>query len=124
MWAERPWTGIGLDNFRLTYGPPLGLQGWDDTVHTNNWYLETLVSVGLLGAIPFFTWLGLLLGDVGIACTRPGAPLWRVSVGCGLMAFGVHGLVDYFLLFHATGLLFWILVGLWFGADEPERACP
>ena len=30
-------------------------------VHSNNWYLETVVSVGIVGAAPFFLWLACLL---------------------------------------------------------------
>jgi len=34
-------------------------------------------------------------------------------VGAGLLAYLIHGMLDYFLLFNATGLLFWLLLGLW-----------
>jgi hypothetical protein len=46
MVGERPLLGIGLDNFRLTYGERLGNPRYDNTVHTNSLYLEMLVSVG------------------------------------------------------------------------------
>lgn len=49
LWAERPLLGIGPDVFRRVYGPRLGMELWDDRVHTNNLYLELLVGAGLLG---------------------------------------------------------------------------
>jgi len=126
--------------------------GWtifNDTIHANNWYLETLVSLGSAGSLPFFAWLALLLREVARALrgvgttTRPGSAggagevgptvvttsvvqslttkvvttggieVWRQALGAGLLAYFIHGLLDYFLLFNATGLLFWTLVGLW-----------
>jgi hypothetical protein len=40
--------------------------------------------------------------------------IWQMAVAAGILAFFIHGLLDYFLLFNATALLFWILIGLWF----------
>ena len=110
---ERPWLGIGLDNFRLIYGRALDYQEWDTTVHTNNWYVETLVSFGLVGSLPFFAWLALLALDLVRTLRRPSITLWQVAIAGGLVAYFVHGLLDYFLLFNATALLFWLLIGLW-----------
>jgi len=126
--AERPWTGVGLDNFRVRYGRRLGWDDWNRTIHTNNWYIETVVSAGIVGGVLFLGWLGLLTLDllrvIGSGATGPLA----VGVGTGLLAFLVHGLLDYFLLFHATGLLFWLLVGLWVVATRklpgPDPAAP
>ena len=113
MVRERPWLGIGFDNFRLTYGARLDSANFDDTVHTNNFYLEMLVSVGLLGGGAFLFWLGALVVDVLQTLHQPDVSIWQAAVGAGLLAFLVHGLLDFFLLFNATGLLFWLLVGLW-----------
>ena len=57
LFLERPLLGIGLDNYRLVYGRLLDADSWNETIHTNNWYLEFLVGGGLLAALPFFTWL-------------------------------------------------------------------
>jgi O-antigen ligase len=133
-----PLTGIGLDNFRLTYGRyfnatdlPPGTS-WNNTIHTNNWYLETLVSLGIAGALPFFAWSALLLFDIfrnlhlapigdrflpgkspgglpAMLSTNVGLP----AIAVGLLTYFVHGFLDYFMLFNATALLFWLLVGLW-----------
>lgn len=118
--AAHPLTGLGLDNYRLTYGPVLNaLDGtdmnWNDTIHTNNWYLETLVSFGVAGGLPFLLWLAWLAIDILRTGLRPSVSAWQMAAGAGLLAFMVHGLLDYFLLFNATALLFWILAGLWIG---------
>jgi lipopolysaccharide exporter len=125
--AARPWTGVGLDNFRHRYGGHFGWDAWDRSIHANSWYVETVVSAGLVGGALFLGWLGLLAADLlRTLRIRAWDPL-TVGIGAGLLAFLVHGLLDYFLLFHATGLLFWLLTGLWIvrtkgsGATAPER---
>jgi O-antigen ligase len=111
--GERPFLGIGLDNFRLAYGRLLNADSWNETIHTNNWYLEFLVGGGLLAALPFFAWLageGLLAWRV---MRQPPVDPWLLAIFAGMLAFLIHGLLDFFLLFNSTGLLFWLLVGLW-----------
>jgi TM2 domain-containing membrane protein YozV len=44
---------------------------------------------------------------------RPDLTMWQVALAAGLLAFFIHGFLDFFLLFNATGLLFWLLAGLW-----------
>jgi len=115
---EHPLTGIGLDNYRLTYSrflpdDPLPDTALDRTVHTNNWYLETLVSVGIIGAAPFLLWLLRLVWDIIHLLRRPSIAPLPVAAGASLLAFTLHGLLDYFLLFNATALLFWTLSALW-----------
>jgi len=113
LFAERPLFGIGLDNFRLVYGRLLQADAWNETIHTNNWYLEFLVGGGLLAALPFFAWLAW---EGAVAWTRlrqrPVNP-WQIAILASLLAFLSHGLVDFFLLFNSTGLFFWLLVGCW-----------
>jgi hypothetical protein len=120
---EYPLTGIGLDNYRLTYSryltnDPLPNTALDQTVHSNNWYLETLVSVGLFGALPFLLWLLLLTWSIIRRLCRPRITPLQVAAGSSLLVFLVHGLLDYFLLFSATAMLFWIITGLWLILDN------
>ncbi|HEX6387538.1 MAG TPA: O-antigen ligase family protein [Anaerolineae bacterium] len=110
---EHPWLGIGLDNFRLAYGRALDYEKWDTSVHSNNWYVETLVSFGLVGSLPFFVWQALLALDLIRTLRRSSVTQWQIAVAAGLVAYFIHGLLDYFLLFNATALLFWLLVGSW-----------
>lgn len=126
VFMTRPITGIGLDNFRLTYGEHMTDElpaevDWNNTVHANNLYLETLASLGIAGALPLFFWLALLAYAILRALRRTPDNAWLAAAGAGLLAFMIHGLLDYFMLFNATGLLFWTLVGLWlvFNHDHP-----
>ncbi len=116
--AEHPLLGIGLDNYRLTYSryltdDPQPGTALDQTIHSNNWYLETLVSVGVLGAVPFALWLLALLWSIIRRLRRPNVDALQVASAAGLLAFIIHGLLDYFLLFNATALLFWTTAALW-----------
>ncbi len=111
--AEHPWLGLGMDNFRLVYGRALGASEWNRTIHTNNWALEMLVSLGLLGSLPFFVWLALLCLDLVRTVRAPQVSALELALAGGLATFLLHGLLDFFLIFNATGLLFWLLVGLW-----------
>lgn len=116
--GEHPLIGIGLDNFRLTYsryltGDPQPGTALDQTIHSNNWYLETLVSVGVLGAVPFALWLLALLWSIIRLLRRPTLDALQVASAAGLLAFFIHGLLDYFLLFNATAMLFWTTAALW-----------
>jgi hypothetical protein len=116
--AEHPLIGIGLDNYRLTYSryltdDPQPGTALDQTIHSNNWYLETLVSVGVLGAAPFALWLLALLWSIIRLLRRPNVDALQVASAAGLLAFIIHGLLDYFLLFNATALLFWTTAALW-----------
>ena len=113
MIGERPFLGIGMDNFRLIYGERLGNPRYDNTVHTNSFYLEMLVSVGLVGAVSFLLWSGGLLLDILRTLRRPNLTMWQAALAASLLTYYIHGFFDFFLLFNATGLLFWLLTALW-----------
>ncbi len=114
LWLEKPLIGIGFDNYRLQYGDVLAMEHFNDTIHTNNWYVELFVSLGLLGAMPFFVWLAVVLREIYLQVQR-NVDWLQLGLAAGIVAFMLHGLLDYFLLFNGTAFLFWILVGLWSG---------
>lgn len=119
---ERPLLGIGLDNFRLIYGRALDYEQWNDTIHTNNWYVEKLVSLGLFGALPFFAWMALVALSIFGALRRSRVTVWHAALAAALFAYFLHGALDYFLSANATALLFWLLVGLWVVVETETRA--
>jgi O-antigen ligase len=119
--SERPLLGIGLDTFRLSYGKLVDLPTWNRTVHSNSLYVETLVSLGILGSLAFFGWLLALGSDLARVLFRSPTVL-RAALAAGLFAYLIHGFFDYFLLFSSTGLLFWILCGLWLAATRRSLA--
>jgi hypothetical protein len=101
---QHPLLGVGPDNFRHFYGGELGLETWDERVQANNLYLELLADLGPLG-LAAFLWLSI-----------PPLLAWRVDwlLGCrlGVLAFLAHGLLDSFLAFTTTALLFAMLLGI------------
>ncbi len=114
LWRTRPVWGIGPDNFRWTYGTHLGASNFDRTVTANSWYVETLVNTGVMG-------LASLIG-LGLTLVRAVYRAWHtrsaserpliVGLSAALLAFAVHGGVDYFLPFTPTYGLFWLAAGL------------
>jgi hypothetical protein len=114
MIAAHPLLGIGPDNFRLSYGPFAHLQDADPRVHTNNTYLEILVGGGvLLGAA--FAWCAWnVFGVIRALAAALRAPSVMPAAGvmAAVFAMAIHGLVDAFLSFTATYVLFAIVFGL------------
>ena len=141
MFGQRPLLGFGPDNFRHLYGAYLGLPTWDERVHANNLYLELLADVGVLGTAAFGLVLappilGVIRGIQTSPSPRP-SPSGRgrrletspsprpshsgrgrrnhallIGFGASLLAFFVHGTLDYFLDFTPVYVLFWLIVGL------------
>lgn len=114
MFAEHPLLGIGPDNFRLTYGRYLGLAAWDSRVHANNTYLEVLVGMGVTGAAAML-WL------IVAACRSTIAQLRAASIDtialvaaatAACVAIAAHGVVDSFLTFTSTYVVFALAAGL------------
>jgi hypothetical protein len=111
----RPLLGVGPDNFRHLYGAQLGLDTWDERVQANNLYLELLADTGVLGLAAF---LWLTGSAVAGALRTLGAPIRSPTacllLGCslGVLAFLVHGVLDSFLAFTPTSLLFWMLLAM------------
>jgi hypothetical protein len=115
MFRERPLLGHGPGNFRLLHGRYLALPDWDTRVNANNLYLEILSGVGLLGLLAFGTLMLAVLftpfTPLRKPLSGPAAP-WISGIGAALLAFLLHGLLDYFLDFTSIYLLFWTLLGL------------
>ncbi|MBZ5497274.1 MAG: O-antigen ligase family protein [Acidobacteriia bacterium] len=121
MWLQRPFLGVGPDNFRRLYGSVLGLKHSDDRVYAGNLYLETLANVGLLGTLALVAVLLSLvvwIRKAWIGSRLPEDRLLLVGIGTALAAYCLHGLVDYFLAFSSTYGQFWILVGIILGLGQ------
>jgi hypothetical protein len=65
--------------------------------------------------LAFFGWLVVLVAGIVRTLFRT-IDVWQVAIAIALVAYLVHGVLDYFLLFSPTGLLFWLLCGLWLAA--------
>ncbi len=120
MLAERPWLGVGPDNFRLLYGPYARLPRSDPRVHTNNMYLELLVGGGIVAGAALF-WLMWRVIAMAAATLRsaadPESAAFTAGAVAAVAAVALHGLVDSFLGFTAT----YTVVAISFGLLESCR---
>jgi hypothetical protein len=103
MFRAHPLVGVGPDNFRLAYGAYAGIATPDPRTHSNNMYLEILAGTGLVGAAAF-AWL---LWRVGRAVDAA-----NLGAVCALAAIAIHGVVDSFVSFAPTYVLFAVTLGL------------
>jgi hypothetical protein len=122
MLLQHPLLGVGPDNFRHTYGRYLGLASWDARVHANNLYFELLADLGVCGALAFAWLVAPAIRGLIRRLRAPRAPrpddLWLAGLAASLVAFFVHGTLDYFLEFTSVYLLFWLIVGSSMAAAE------
>jgi hypothetical protein len=123
---EHPLTGVGPDNFRHVFGRYLGRRSFDERLHANNLYLETLADEGLCGVAALALLLVGLAQAAGRALRRhpAGSPAGLLALGAaaGLAAYPVHGVLDYFLMFTPTYGLAWLLAGMLVGLGEESAA--
>ena len=113
MIGAHPLLGVGPDNFRLSYGDYAGLTGADPRTHSNDMYLEVLTGGGLVAGATF-AWLlwrasGCLLAGVRRAAESQGA--LAVGIAAAGLAIGLHAVVDSFLSFGPTYVLFALTLG-------------
>ena len=131
MWLNYPLLGVGPDNFRHVYGPYLGQMKFDDRLTANSWIVEVLATTGLIGLLAS----GLVLMAMVLVLRRywhslanRDARLLAVGLSVALLAFLMHGLVDYFMEFTPTYGLFWLIAGtlvsLLTGTHDVELASP
>lgn len=113
MFAAHPLAGVGPDNFRLAYGPYAGLAHPDARTHSNNMYLEILAGGGLIGAAAFAWLLWRASGCVARLVRAHGsrAEAMHVGIAAAALAIALHALVDSFLSFAPTYVLFALTLG-------------
>ncbi|MEZ5418151.1 MAG: hypothetical protein R2708_12500 [Vicinamibacterales bacterium] len=121
MAADRPLLGVGPGNFRLHYGTYLGLSTWDRRVHANNLYLEAVTGLGVPGLAALLWLMAVMTAAAWRQWRRddggsPAAPLLATAV-----VIAGHGLVDTFLAFTPTYVVFALAAGL---AAAPLSGAP
>ena len=122
MIAARPWTGVGPDGYRFNYGSYAGLTSWDERIFANSTPLELAADLGLPGTASFLVLIIVCIWPLIGRAWRGGLSLTRAAILAALIAFGLHGLLDYFLGFHAVFILFWLLLALaWLDNAESAR---
>jgi hypothetical protein len=111
MLAAHPLFGVGPDNFRLSYGDYAELPTADPRVHSNNMYIEVAAGGGLV-VFAAFVWLMRSTARSVSALLRT-APSTAIGAGlaAALIAIALHGVVDSFLSFAPTYILFALALG-------------
>lgn len=125
MGMQNPFFGVGPDNFRRLYGSYLGLKRPDDRLYASSLYLEIFATVGLIGISAFLAFLIVVALKIrtawrGVKCGEE--RLVITGIGAALAAYGLHGLMDYFLPFTPTYGLFWMLAGMAVGLGRRENS--
>jgi len=107
---DHPLLGVGPDNFRHVYGKYLGRARTDERLHANNFYVEIMATMGIVGVLALVT----LMVALARAARRAVESRHRVlafGITAALAAYFIHGTLDYFLEFTPTYALFWLLCG-------------
>jgi O-Antigen ligase len=117
MFAAYPLLGVGPDNFRLTYPRYAGLTAGDPRTHSNNMYLEVVAGGGLVTALAFvwFVWSAARMCRAALGPAKAGRHVPNalgLAVAAACIAIAAHGLVDSFLAFAPTYMLFSLTLGL------------
>jgi hypothetical protein len=112
MVRDRPWLGVGPDNFRLRYGPYAGIANADARIHSNNLYVEWLAGGGLVGALAAAWFLWRASRTAVAAARTAGAAPAAAGVLAAWVAVLIHGLVDTFFTFTPTYVVIALALGL------------
>jgi hypothetical protein len=114
MSRDRPLLGIGPDNYRLTYGPRVGLAAWDTRVHANNTYLEVLVGMGVAGgaALAWLAFAGVSSTIRMLTTATADSIVIVAATTAAVVSIALHGIADSFLTFTSTYVVFAIAAGL------------
>lgn len=125
---RHPLWGVGPDNFRRAYpqaisrAPKDPKATFDERIHANSLYFETLADMGLAGACA----LALLMVTIARTAWRslsPPVTPWSAACAIAVGTFFVHGLLDWFQEFTPTYGLHWLLLALLVaGADKLKLA--
>jgi len=124
MFLDHPITGVGPDGFRHLYGRYAGKTEWNRNIYTNSTYIEMFTNLGLLGGFAFLWLVGLALWRAARNLLRERVDAsWVVALGAtaALVAFLVHGFVDYFLFSTPLYIAFWFVMAAsvcWTKGDE------
>ena len=121
-WRAHPLLGLGPDNFRHVFGTYLNVADADDRLHANNFYLEVLATLGLVGFLAFVA-VGVTLGRAArSALEAPARSPLALATCVALGAYLMHGIFDYFLEFTPTYALLWLLAGMLAALARDARA--
>jgi O-antigen ligase len=115
MLHDRPWLGVGPDNFRWRFADYSGVPADNLGIHAHDQYLEALADTGVLGLLSL-GWLLVRLVRIALDGVRRGTQSadwpWRAAMLASLSAWLLHALLDDFERFWPASVVFWLLAGL------------
>jgi len=129
--ADYPWTGIGLESYKML--SPVYLQHFPGTViydRVHNEYLELIIELGIPAAAALFLWIVLQVADSLVRLWRirdtsfsdaSRASLLAVSSLAAICGFLLHGTVDFAWRLPANLLLCATLAALFSSALDRAR---
>lgn len=125
IWKDNPLLGVGPGQFRKVYPAYVPGVRADERLETHNIFLAALANTGIVG---FAVMLFLLASAAGtqIKMVRDKALAWdRRFIALGLLiamiAYLVHGFMDYFLWQTGIAFLFFVQLGLTAWLDNQHR---
>jgi putative inorganic carbon (HCO3(-)) transporter len=118
MYADHPWLGVGLDNFRWQFADYSGIAADNLGIHAHNQYLELLADTGLLGLLLWLAVLGALAASAARTATTDWP--WRAAPLASLATWLIHALLDDFERFWPATVGFWLVCGLSLGMVRRE----
>jgi O-antigen ligase len=119
IFRDNPVVGVGLNNYALVSPryDRADAASWNHfTPIVHNVYLLIAAETGIIGLAAFVVFLSILMIQAWrIIAQAPNDTVWVAGVGIlgGLIAMGIHSMVDY--VFLGSGLVFtqfWLLAGL------------
>lgn len=117
MFKDNPLFGVGLDNFQVNYqeySRQIGLDSRREERSPASFYLELLSEQGLVGALMFMVFIGLVMRGLWISYKRY-LSLNLNENGHMTLAF-MAGLIGYMVFYvsknSAYSNVFWILLGI------------
>ncbi|MHB9112512.1 MAG: O-antigen ligase family protein [Thermoleophilia bacterium] len=116
MWKSRPLLGIGPGQFRNEYPRYVSGIEPDDRIEANSIFLEALANTGLVGlTATVFLLVSALWYQFRLVSDRfLGRSVRLVALGlqAAMVAYIVHGVLDFFLWQNGVTFLFFAILGL------------
>jgi putative inorganic carbon (HCO3(-)) transporter len=124
VFADRPFLGVGFNNLRWHYSTYAGVEQF--VSHAHSLIFGLLAETGILGLAAFLWFLAVLaqIAWRGRHKVQLSGALWMwwLALLASLLAWFVHGLVDFPFSSLSPCIAFWLVAGLLVSASERAGA--
>ncbi len=123
MFEDRPWLGVGIGNYAVSYSRYTLPYWYDPLGHAHNIFINFLAETGALGLAAFFGfWLAVVWASARYAWH--GARAWGAALAIGLVGtwtyLTIHSLFDNLFVGHLQLQLALLLAALPATQDSPN----